>query len=60
MRLKRTLGSASMDCHFECFLARTVGNDIFSIFILKPIGFGAKHLLTNHLYMFSPFLRTQK
>ena len=42
MRLKLTLGSASTDCHFEHILARTVGNDIFSIFILKPIGFGAK------------------
>ena len=35
MRLKRTLGSASTDCHFEHILARTVGNDIFSIFIYK-------------------------
>ena len=42
MRLKLTLGSASTDCHFEPILARTVGNDFFSIFILKPIGFGAK------------------
>lgn len=44
MRLKRTLGSASTDCHFKPILARTVGNNIFSIYTIKSIDFGAETL----------------
>ena len=55
MRLKRTLGNVSTDCHFKPILARIVGNEIIQFFIIKPISLGTKRFHTISLANFNNF-----